>query len=375
MPKKRVVWQTAARKLRAKLVRYAARHTADNSKLFELTEHGGNHDDYVKLTLAIARSGVVNAEDIFVEAASIARDADAVEELRKFFQDCENADLRKDGVTRLGTLFYVREPARCRLRTSGYGCAPRRSIPNVALFVPGNEDECRKRLDGVVTADPKTFTLGDPTGPLVILRVPDKKTLLPSNTRWEGDLPGTMLAMPADIMQRAEQLVWKQRGGGKSAGRLLHTHPPRPFVADYLTQMRGQYGAMPLRGIVRVPRIDDKGEVHFISGYDPQTGLFHDRSPVFDIPLNPSRDDARRAAEVLLIPFSKYRFEDPCGGEESDSLLPLFSTGNRTTISTACPNVCRGQFYARHRQRSDRAQLGAVSIRHGASRGHLGRKR
>ena len=295
----------------SEVVRYAARHIADNSKLFELTEHGGNHDDYVKLTLAIARSGVINAEDIFVEAASIARDADTVEELRKFFQDCENADLRKDGVT-VGTLFYV---------ASQHGADFEQWIriaesvdPNVALFVPGNEDECRKRLDRVVTADPKTFTLGDPTGPLVILRVPDKDAL-PANTRWDGDLPGTTLAMPADIMQRAEQLVWKQRGGGKSTGRLSHTHPPRPFVADYLTQMRGQYGALPLRGIVRVPRIDDKGEVHFISGYDPQTGLFHDRSPVFDISLNPSRDDARRAAEMLLMPFSEYRFEDLAAGK------------------------------------------------------------
>ena len=204
---------------------------------------------------------------------------------------------------------------------------------------PGNEDECRKRLDRVVTADPKTFTLGDPSGPLVILRVPDKDAL-PANTRWEGDLPGTTLAMPADIMQRAERLVWKQRGGGKSTGRLLHTHPPRPFVADYLTQMRGRYGALPLRGIVRVPRIDDKGEVHFISGYDPQTGLFHDRSPVFDIPLNPSRDDARRAVEVLLFPFSKYRFEDLAAGKAM-LLAAIFTATERPFLPLAPMFVVR----------------------------------
>jgi hypothetical protein len=118
--------------------------------------------------------------------------------------------------------------------------------------------------------------------------------------------------------------VWKQRAGGKG-GRIVRTHPPRQFVADYLIQRRGQFAAPPLRGIVRVPCIDDKGEVHFISGYDPQTGLFHDRSPVFDFPLKPSHEDARRAAEVLLIPFSKYRFEDPATGKAM--LLAAIFTG------------------------------------------------
>ena len=75
-------------------------------------------------------------------------------------------------------------------------------------------------------------------------------------------------------MQRAERLEWKQRAGGKSANRAVRTHPPRAFVADYLTQMRGQFGAPPLRGIVRVPRIDDRGDIDFASGYDFQTGLF-----------------------------------------------------------------------------------------------------
>src|SRR5205807_5639598 len=124
------------------------------------------------------------------------------------------------------------------------------------------------------------FTLGDPTGPLVILRVP-KEDELPPKTKWDCDLPGTTLAMAADIMQRAERLTWGQRAGGKGEKRIVRTGPPRAFVGDYLIQMRGQYGALPLRGIVRVPRIDSSGKIHFISGYDPKTGLFHFRSPSF----------------------------------------------------------------------------------------------
>jgi hypothetical protein len=185
--------------------------------------------------------------------------------------------------------------------------------PDVALFVPGNEEACRRKLDRVVADDPRTFTLGDRTGPLTIIRVPDKDAL-PSDTRWEGDLPGTTLALPADVMQRAEQLSWMHRAGGRGGERLVRRRPPRDFVADYLTQMRGQYGARPLRGVVRVPRIDDDGEIHFISGYDPQTGLFHDKSPEFDVPPEPSRKDAQRAAVKLLSPFSKYKFENRRAG-------------------------------------------------------------
>jgi hypothetical protein len=213
------------------------------------------------------------------------------------------------------------------------------STPGLAVFAPGNEEECRKQLDRVVAADPRTFTLGGPTGPLAILRVPDKDAL-PANTRWESDLPGTTLALPADIMQRAEQLAWMQRAGGNGGVRFVRRRPPRDFIADYITQMRGQYGARPLRGIVRVPRINDDGEIHFISGYDAETGLFHDRSPKFDVPANPSRRDALRAAVKLLSPFSKYKFENRRAGRAL-VLAALFTAIQRAYLSAAPMFVVR----------------------------------
>ena len=75
----------------SEVVKYAALHIANNSKLFELTVNGGNYQEYLKLTLAIARSGVAEAEDIFVEAASTAKDADTDEVLTKLFRNCEAA--------------------------------------------------------------------------------------------------------------------------------------------------------------------------------------------------------------------------------------------------------------------------------------------
>src|SRR5579862_3260156 len=91
-----------------------------------------------------------------------------------------------------------------------------------ALYEPGNETLCRKLLDRAVASEPRTFTLGDPSGPLVILRVPDESTL-PSLASWGGDLPGTTLATAADIIERAQTIPWVRRGRG---GGLTKIHAP-----------------------------------------------------------------------------------------------------------------------------------------------------
>jgi hypothetical protein len=179
--------------------------------------------------------------------------------------------------------------------------------PEVALYEPGNEGLCRKLIDQAVAADPRTFTLGDRGGPLVILRVPTEEAL-PSDTKWEGDLPGTTLAAPADIVERAQRIPWYRRG--KREG-LVRVHAPRLFASDYLVQMRGRYGAPVLIGISRVPAIEDDGSVRFLSGYDPRTGLYYDQPINFEIPELVSHDDARRAAEQLLIPFAEYNLGEP----------------------------------------------------------------
>ena len=178
------------------------------------------------------------------------------------------------------------------------------------MFVPGNEEDCRTKLARVVAADPCTFTLGNPSGPLVILRVPDKGDL-PAETRWEGDLPGTTLATAADVMERAERVIWMKEGQWGP----YRIRPPRDFINDYLTQMQRRYRARTLRTIVRLPHIDDNGDIHFVSGYDDQTGNFHDKPPVFVVPQTPSSDDAKNAAQVLSFPFSKYQFDDPVAGQ------------------------------------------------------------
>jgi hypothetical protein len=314
------------------VVKYAALHVAKNSKHFELTSNGGNYQQYFKLTLAIARSRVSDAENIFVEAASIAKSADPEDKLRKFFQECEHAKPRADGIT-AGMLFHI--ASQCGANFGKWKKIAADRDPDVAMFVPGNEEDCRKKLARVVAADPWTYSLGDLEGPLVILRVPEAKAL-PQQTRWEGDLPGTTLAAPADVMERAERIAWMREGRWGP----YRIPPPRNFVSDYLTQMRSRYGALPLRGLVRVPYIDESGSIHFNSGYDHRTGLFHDKSPTFDVPPNPSRDRARKAADLLLDPFSQYHFDDPVAGRAL-LLAAIFTALERPFLPVAPMFVIR----------------------------------
>ena len=149
------------------------------------------------------------------------------------------------------------------------------------------------------------FTQGSRSGPLVVLRVPDEDAM-PEGTSWGGgDLPGTTIATPADIMRLAEGMTWlasrmlrtnKQKTSAKEAEddtgakgtKLVRTHPPERPVNNYITQMRGEYSARPLVSIARVPPMDDVGDINFIHGYDPETGLYHDQTPVFDVPADPS---------------------------------------------------------------------------------------
>ena len=127
----------------SEVIKYAALHIAKNSKHFELTRNGGNYQEYLKLALAIARSGVADAVNIFIEAASIAKDADPEEKLRNFFQNCENAD--RAGWRDRGHVIPYRDQCGANFKAMEADCCRKRD-PDVAMFVPGNEEACRQLL-------------------------------------------------------------------------------------------------------------------------------------------------------------------------------------------------------------------------------------
>jgi hypothetical protein len=147
-------------------------------------------------------------------------------------------------------------------------------MARAVYYHPGNEAVCRDALDAAVAADPNTFTIG---GRLVILRAPDPRAY--GFESWGGDLPATTSALPADIVKRAESLAWMVKAGGN--GGYKRAKPPRDFCTDYLTQLRARYAARPLVGFARVPYMKEDGTITNHVGYDPHTGLYHDRSPTW----------------------------------------------------------------------------------------------
>src|ERR1700722_142207 len=145
------------------VLRYAVLHIANNSSWLE--RDNANHHVFEWITIAIARSEVSDAEAIFVEAASSATDAEPEDQLRMFFQSHKIGSSNKDGIT-AGSLFNLARE--CGADFSPWEKTSAVSGQAVVVYVPGKEEQCRKRIDLIVAADPRTFTLGSPSGPLVI---------------------------------------------------------------------------------------------------------------------------------------------------------------------------------------------------------------
>ena len=93
-------------------VHYILSVIAANTKLLELSENGGNNDDYYKLITALAVSGAPHAEEYFIEPASKVKNADSEEMLRAEFQRCKAA---ADGRITVGTLLHYAQQARADL--------------------------------------------------------------------------------------------------------------------------------------------------------------------------------------------------------------------------------------------------------------------
>src|SRR5262249_55257097 len=93
-------------------VHYMLGAIAENTKLLELSDHGGNNDDYFKLITALAVSGAPRAEDYFVAFASKVPNADSEETLRAEFRRCHKA---ADGRITAGTLLHYAQQTRVDL--------------------------------------------------------------------------------------------------------------------------------------------------------------------------------------------------------------------------------------------------------------------
>jgi hypothetical protein len=182
-------------------------------------------------------------------------------------------------------------------------------------------------LDRRVAADPYTFQSGDR---LISLRIsPGAAALFPRIVDLgaseptlavvdECDMPVMLETTDADVLYLADQDHWL----GYSPGRVAEGEKPKPrrvhapteTCKNYLKLSRTKVGIRQLNGLARVPIIDDAGNLDFSVGYHEATGIFRDRTPVLNVPDNPTRADCRKALKVLGLPFEEYKFADPTMG-------------------------------------------------------------
>jgi hypothetical protein len=174
-------------------------------------------------------------------------------------------------------------------------------------------------------------------GVLVRMRVPDASEL-GEGVEWLGNMPGTSIAKTADVMLCAERLQWMQPARGRKPAERVH--PPRLFIGDYTQQMGGQ-GARLLRGVTRLPSIDDNGNIRCFSGYDPETYLYNDRPIHLNVPEMVSKEEALCFMKDLLYPFSEYNFKDKKEGL-AVTLALIFTAMERAHLALAPSFFVRG---------------------------------
>ena len=223
--------------------------------------------------------------------------------------------------------------------------------PQTLQDTPGNRERIMEALDRRLAADPYTFQSGDR---LISLRIsPGAAALFPQivdrdpsassggptpAVMDEGDMPVMLETTDADVVYLADHDHWlgympgRVAEGGKP--KLRRVHAPPDTCKLYLRLSRTKAGFRQLNGLARVPIIDDAGNLDFGVGYHTATGIFRDRTPVLNVPDNPTRDDCRAALNVLGLPFQEYRFEDQKTGRVLILTL-IFTALERPFIRTS----------------------------------------
>jgi putative DNA primase/helicase len=117
--------------------------------------------------------------------------------------------------------------------------------------------------------------------------------------------------VPLPAIQRAlTQCASFRKYDGRSK-RDVDTEPPKA-IAEQINNMNNEWRFPSIRGISATPTMRPDGSLLTAPGYDPDTGLFlFNPPPMPPIPAKPSKDQARKALDLLarLLP------EFPFGGD------------------------------------------------------------
>jgi hypothetical protein len=110
--------------------------------------------------------------------------------------------------------------------------------------------------------------------------------------------------------------------------------PPQPLAQSVLASI-GDWTLPLLEAIAEAPIMRADGSLHDAAGYDPKTRLYYEGSaPSLDVPANPTWEDARAAADILLEPFAEFPFVNP-DQDKSVVLAYLVTLAQRPQLTLA----------------------------------------
>ena len=150
---------------------------------------------------------------------------------------------------------------------------------------------------------------------------------------------------PPTLRERLTKFaVWEREKRGRDGGtEVVPTHPPDWTVSAVAA--RGEWpGIRPLEAVVEAPVLRHDGTVLDAPGHDEATGLLYEPNGGFPrVKAEPSLDDAREAAAVLLDLLSDFPFagaqEGGCRPEAHRAawLAALLTVQARFAIDGPCP--------------------------------------
>ncbi len=169
-----------------------------------------------------------------------------------------------------------------------------------------------------------------------VVRTGDTDTLpQPDRTRRApGALKLYPLTTPAALRYSADQaaLFWAY---DKRTGQDQPTNAPNPLLESFLS--KPGWPELPvLEQVVRSAVLRPDGSVLLEPGYDPATRtLLHPLGALPEVPLEPSREDALTAAQLLAEPFREFPYATP--DDRAVALAAVLTLAARPAIDGPTP--------------------------------------
>lgn len=121
--------------------------------------------------------------------------------------------------------------------------------------------------------------------------------------------PGSLVlhaVEPTGLMDTFDRIiVWKRYN--RSTDEVVPADCPDRVAKTYLSRV-GEWRLPYLTGIISAPCLRPDGSILSTPGYDAATGLYLDTSEPWNIPEEPTIDDASAAWGVLMAPFEEFPF-------------------------------------------------------------------